>query len=149
MIEAIFVANKKREPQLSVSAIQVVAGKGIMGDRYFNHLKKPGQNITFIAAEEVENFNLMTGRSIQACDLRRNIVTRSIQLNELVGKHFQIGEVQFYGIELCEPCKTLGKLLTTPAMQPQEVIKAWTHKAGLRANIVTSGFIRVGMAFRF
>lgn len=145
MIESIFIAKEKGSAQLEVREIELVAGKGIVGDRNFDQARWPGQNLTFIEAEEVESFNLTRGRVIRASDTRRNIVTRAVRLNELVGKRFRIGDVVFYGVELCEPCKTLGSLLASSPMQPHDVVRAWVHKAGLRADVVTSGVISVGM----
>jgi MOSC domain-containing protein YiiM len=147
MIEAIFIASKKGSSLLEVSEIELVAGKGIVGDRNFDHDRWPGQNITFIEAEEVDTFNAMYKGSVTAGEMRRNIITRSIRLNSLVGKSFQLGGVQFYGVDLCEPCKKLGNLLASSDMQPSEVVRAWTHKAGLRANVINNGILRVGMHF--
>ena len=146
MIESIFVASEKTSPQIEVNEVAVVAGRGIIGDHNFNKHRHPGQNITLIEAEEIERFNESYGRSITAINTRRNIVTRSVRLNELVGKRFKIGDVMLYGVELCEPCSKLGKLLASDDMQPHEVIKAWVHKAGLRADVQTAGIIRVGMS---
>ena len=145
MIESIFVAPEKTSPQTEVNEVAVVAGRGIIGDRNFNKHRHPGQNITLIEAEEIESFNASYGRSITAIDTRRNILTRSVRLNKLVGKRFKIGDVTFYGVELCEPCSKLGKLFASDDMQQREVIKAWVHKAGLRADVQTDGIIRVGM----
>ncbi|NGY03168.1 MOSC domain-containing protein [Solimonas terrae] len=147
MIESIFIARGKTEPQVEVAEIELVAGKGIVGDRNFSREQWPGQNVTFIELEEIENFNANYGRAIGAGDTRRNIVTRSVRLDALVGRDFRIGEVVFHGVELCEPCKTLGSLLASDGMAVHEVVRAWVHKAGLRANVLTGGVIRVGMRF--
>jgi len=146
MIESIFVAAEKGSPPIEISEIQVVTGRGIVGDRNFDKQRWPGQNITLIEAEEVESFNAIYGRSIEASSTRRNIVTRSVRLNELVGKRIKIGDVVLYGVELCEPCSKLGKVLATPDMESKDVINAWVHKAGLRADVQVGGIIRVGMS---
>jgi len=146
MIESIFVAPEKTSPQTEVNEVAVVSGRGIIGDHHFNKHDHPGRNITLIEAEEIESFNVSYGRSISVSGTRRNIVTRSVRLNELVGKRFKIGDVTFYGVELCEPCSKLGKLFASDDMQQREVIKAWVHKAGLRADVQTDGIIRVGMS---
>jgi MOSC domain-containing protein YiiM len=147
MIESIFIAKEKGSPQIEVREIRLVAGKGIVGDRNFDRDRWPGQNITFIEAEEVDSFNKTYGRLITPGQTRRNIITRSVRLNDLVGKSFWVGEVQMYGVELCEPCRTLGTLLAAEGMLPHAIVKAWIHKAGLRANVVSSGTLRVGMRF--
>ena len=145
MIESIFVAAEKHLPAVEVQEVQLVAGRGIVGDRNFNAHRWPGQNVTLIEAEEVEAFNASYGRSIEAGSTRRNIVTRSVRLNELVGKRFKIGEVVLYGVELCEPCSKFGKSLASSEMEPTDVVKSWLHKAGLHADVQTGGIIRVGM----
>lgn len=147
MIEAIFVARQKASAQQAAQEIALVAGKGIVGDRNFGRHRWPGQNITFVEAEEVEAFNLRHARSISADDTRRNIVTRGVRLNDVVGRRFRIGPALFHGVELCEPCKTLGTLLAASGMPPHEVVRAWVHKAGLRADVLSSGVIRAGMPF--
>ena len=98
----------------SASAVAtLVAGSGVRGDRNFRDLEHDGQ-ITLIAAEEVERFNRETGLEIGAGDPRRNVVTRGVALNELVGAQFRVGETTLLGVELCEPCATLGKRLASP-----------------------------------
>ena len=69
---------------------------------------------------------------------RRNLVTRGVALNHLVGRDFLIGEVKFHGIRLCEPCDHLQRLTG------RQVIKGLRHRGGLRAQILTQGAIRVG-----
>ena len=145
MIESIFVAAEKGSPSIEVGEIQVVTGRGIVGDRHFDKHRVSGQNLTLIEAEEVERFNAIYGQSIKASSTRRNIVTRLVRLNELVGKRFKIGDVVLYGVELCEPCTKLGKVLATADMESKDAIKAWVHKAGLRADVKSGGIIRVGM----
>jgi len=75
-------------------------------------------------------------------DARRNIVTRDVPLNHLVGREFQIGDVKLQGLRLCEPCSHLESLTGLP------VIKSLRHRGGLRAQILTQGIIRVGDAIK-
>ena len=145
MIEAIFVSKKPREPLQRVEEVQVVAGAGITGDRYFRKRRHPGQNITFIASESIEQYNSDYGQSIDLDATRRNVLTRGIDLNALVGKDFAIGTALFRGVELCEPCSVLGRLLENSSITPLEVIKAFYNKGGLRADIVHGGILRTGM----
>lgn len=145
MISAIFIAPTKNAPQQSVEQAQLVKGKGIVGDRAFGKIKNPGQNITFVELEEIENFNAHYQQTIANSDTRRNVVTKGVRLNDLVGKTFFIGEVKFFGVELCEPCSKLGGLLENESLSNKEVVKALVHKAGLRADILTDGNINVGM----
>ena len=126
------------------------ADKGIVGDRYYRQsgtfsrkLKdKPDWHATLIELEEVERFNFQHGRDTPAASFRRNIITKGIRLNELVGRRFAIGEAVFEGMRLCEPCAHLGSLLGA------EVVKGMVHRAGLRARIVAGAPIHPGDRIR-
>ena len=107
--------------------------------------KYPGQNVTLVEAEEIERLNDEHGQSIDQNATRRNIITRGVRLNELVGKEFRIGDVVLFGVELCEPCAGLGGMLENDSMSNAEIVKALTHKAGLRTDVRQSGTISVGM----
>jgi MOSC domain-containing protein YiiM len=132
-------ALEKRE------AARIVAGAGIEGDRYFGAEQQyPGQNITLIEAEEIERFNHDNNASIGLLDTRRNIVTRGVRLAPLVGKEFTIGTVRFRGVELCEPCAVLGTGLASAGLPAATVVRQFVHKAGLRADALSSGTIRIG-----
>jgi MOSC domain-containing protein YiiM len=146
-IDRIFISSKISGPQSEISSIEVVQGKGIVSDRNFGLSTYPGQNITFIEAEILENFITNFSRPYDLSISRRNIITREVRLNELVGKTFQIGSVKFLGIELCEPCKQLGKNLSNSSTTPKEIVKWFLNKGGLRANILSSGIIEKGMEF--
>ena len=147
MIKAIFVARENKWQQFQVDFADLVQGRGILGDRNFSKSKWPGQNITLIEIEEIESYNENFSQSIGLSDARRNIVTQGIRLNELVGKEFRFGEVVLKGVELCEPCSILGELLENEVMNKNDVVKAFLHKAGLRADVVSGGRIFVNMQF--
>jgi MOSC domain-containing protein YiiM len=144
-IEAICIARKKGGELILLQSVSVVAGAGIVGDRAFGAKQKyPGQNITLVAAEEIERFNADHGVSIPLTDTRRNLVTRGVRLNDLVGRTFTVGAITLRGVELCEPCSTLGRYLSATGLSPARVVRALTHRAGLRADVVTSGTISIG-----
>lgn len=145
MIKAIFTASENLGGQRQVPAIDLVAGKGIKGDRNFDRSQWPGQNITFIELEEINAFNQRFSQQISLSDTRRNVITEGVRLNDLVGQIFRIGDVSFKGVELCEPCSTLGALLQNDSLSKKAVVKAFTHKAGLRVDILSDGQISVGM----
>ena len=147
MIEAIFIAKEDLAKQEQVDSIQVVRGKGIVGDRNFDKSKWPGQNLTFIEAEEIDRFNSAYNQNIELCATRRNIITRGVRLNDLVGKVFFIGNIKLKGVMLCEPCVVLGDLLKNKTMKSMDVVNAFVHKGGLRVDVLTDGFIEVGMEF--
>lgn len=147
MIEAIFIANAHSAEQRQVTEVKLIKGSGILGDRNFNQMKWPGQNITFIEIEQIEHFNKNYNQNISFSATRRNIITRGISLNDLLNKKFYIGEVGFIGVELCEPCQVLGRLLENESIARKDVVKAFVHKGGLRSDILSSGRISVGMPF--
>jgi MOSC domain-containing protein YiiM len=138
-IEAIFIAGEAKEPQRPVQRAHLVAGAGIVGDRYYDSQpREAGRNVTLIEAEEIERFNAEHRARAPLDGTRRNIVTRGVRLNDLVGAEFHIGGVRARGVELCEPCSTLEKL-TRPG-----VLKGMVHRAGLNVDILSDGEIGVG-----
>ena len=142
----IFIAETGKQPE-SQSSVNVEANKGIVGDRYYSgkgtFSKKLFGNrkseITFIAAEEIDTFNASQGESLGYGDVRRNIVTRGVDLAILIGKEFSIGDAKFLGIEHCEPCKHLAATVN------KKVLPHLAH-TGLRAAILSSGTIKKDQA---
>jgi MOSC domain-containing protein YiiM len=147
VIQAIFVSKKSKQSQIGIDAVKVDAGKGIVGDRYYGKKGTDGPNITFVESEEIAAFNANFGQSIGLSATRRNIVTQGVRLNQLVGQEFSIGNVRFYGVELCEPCGSLGKSLANDSISSPQVVRAWLHRGGLRANVLSTGILRTGMQF--
>jgi MOSC domain-containing protein YiiM len=141
-VEGIFVTSVHGELPAPVERIRALAGRGLEGNRYFygDGTAPPGRAVTLIAAEAVEAMEREHGISIHPAESRRNVVTRGIDVNALVGKRFMIGEVECEGVELCEPCLHLQSL-TKPG-----VIKGLVHRGGLNADILTDGEISVGDA---
>jgi MOSC domain-containing protein YiiM len=136
-------AGELRMPE----SVRVVAGAGIEGDRHFGTRQQhPGQNLTLIEAEEIERFNTLHRTEIPLSAARRNLVTRGVRLNGLVGKNFSIGAVRLRGVELCEPCSKLARNLTGTGLSPTQIVKSFLHRAGLRADVLTSGTITRGDA---
>jgi len=118
-----------------VDSVGAVAGKGLEGDRHFHpEGARPGGAITLVEAEVLEDVGLSGPES------RRQIVTRGVRLNDLVGRRFLVGEIECEGVELCEPCLHLQSL-TRPG-----IIDEMVHRGGLNADILTSGTISVGDA---
>ena len=139
-VEGIFISPEKGVLPEPVDSVRAVAGRGLEGNRYFFEEAPPGQAITLIAAEAVEAMEREHGIAIEPRESRRNVVTRGVDVNELVGKRFRVGAVQCQGIELCEPCTTLQGM-TKPG-----VIKGLAHRGGLNADILSDGAINVGDA---
>jgi MOSC domain-containing protein YiiM len=138
VIEAIHIGPDKGGALGAVDEVRAFAGKGLEGDRNFREGgAKPGQALTLVEAEEVEGVGLGLGET------RRNVTVRGVRLNDLVGKRFKVGEVECFGVELCEPCEHLQSM-TRPG-----IIKELVHRAGLNADILTDGTIRVGDELSF
>ena len=145
-VESIHIAGAARAAITRVDAVKAIPGAGLEGDRYalgtgtFSK-PKPDHELTLIESEAIEALKRDYHVSIEAGNARRNIVTRDVALNHLVGREFQIGEVRIRGIRLCEPCDHLEKLTG------QSLIKGLLHRGGLRAQILTAGVIRTGDVF--
>jgi len=129
----------------SRSEVQTVPGKGLEGDRYFSGSgswsrgeNKPDQEVTLIESEQLSWFQEHTGQVLASSECRRNLITRGIALNELVGVRFHVGEVEVEGLRLCEPCSYLQEKTGL------DVLPAMVGRAGLNCRIVTDGVIRPG-----
>lgn len=142
-VEAIFVAPDAEAPMTALDAVSAVAGQGLEGDRYyrragsFSAKDHPGRQITLVEVEALEALRA-AGLDVGIGDSRRNIVTRDVPLNHLVGREFRVGAVRLRGYKLCEPCAHLEKLAGKPIREPL------IHRGGLNAEILTGGSIRVG-----
>jgi MOSC domain-containing protein YiiM len=139
-VEGIFLSGTPGVLPESVERVQAVANGGLAGNRYFytDGDSPPGRALTLIAAEALEAFEHETGIALTAAESRRNVLTRGVDVNTLVGRRFCIGDVECVGVELCEPCAHLQSL-TKPG-----VLAGLVHRAGLNADIVTDGEIAVG-----
>ena len=144
-VERIFTRPPGGGPQVEHRSVQVVAGAGIEGDRYFAAQDEPGQNVTFVEAEEIEAFAAAQRQSLDLSVTGRNVVTRGIRLNHLVGREFTVGTLRFRGVELCEPCLRFGESLASDRLTPAQAVKHWVHRAGLRAHALSGGELAVGV----
>jgi len=145
-VEAIAVVPRAEEEPHLVDRVRAVPGHGLEGDRYaagvgtFSGGTGDGRALTLIEAEVLESLELPGGARLGAVEARRNLVTRGVALNPLVGRRFTVGEVECEGRRLCEPCVHLERL-THPG-----VLGGLVHRGGLRANILSAGTIEVGAA---
>jgi MOSC domain-containing protein YiiM len=140
---SINVTPEAEQPMQSVEEVRAVPGRGLEGDRYFDHPKmEPKRELTLVEAEAIESFRSEFKIDFGLDGTRRNVVTRGVPLNHLVGKEFWIGEVKARGLQLCEPCATLQRL------SHPKVLPGLIHRGGLRAQILTEGTIRVGETIR-
>ena len=133
-VESIHVVAEKAGPPEARERVSVVAGRGIEGDRKFDS----NHDLTLVEAEALEGLTEDTGIELGPGESRRQVTTRGISLNDLVGKRFRVGELECVGEELCEPCSHLQSL-TEPG-----VLRGLVHRGGLCAEVVTGGEIAVG-----
>jgi MOSC domain-containing protein YiiM len=131
-VEAIRISPVRSELPEPVDSIEVT-GEGLPGDRYFGR-----GDITLVEAEALEAFHEETGIELSHAEIRRQVLTSGVRLNDLLGKRFRVGGVEAVGVEWCEPCQHIENL-TYPG-----VLKGMVHRAGLRADIVQPGQIAVG-----
>lgn len=125
-------------------SVRLVAGQGIVGDRYFGRHEYPGQSLSLVEAEAIEAFLQLTGRPHDLTITARNLVTRGVALNPLVGREFTVGSVRLRGVAWCDPCSSLGNWLSGPEISRDEVIRFFLDKGGLRAEVLTDGEIHLG-----
>src|SRR6266705_1117053 len=142
-VVSINIAPEAEAPMQSVQEARAFPGKGLEGDRYFVQKgtfakPQPDRELTLIEAEAIEAMKRELDVDYGLSESRRNVVTRGVPLNHLVGKEFWIGEVRARGLRLCEPCSHLQKL------SHERVLPGLIHRGGLRAQILTEGMIRVG-----
>ncbi len=126
-------------------AVRAVAGQGLEGDRYydgtgtFSEREGPGRQLTLIEAEAIEAIAHEQGITLAPGESRRNVTTRGVPLNHLVGREFRVGEVTLRGVKLCEPCGYLQRTLGI-----DHLVQAFAHRCGLNAEIISDGEIRIG-----
>ena len=143
-VVGIFVAPVGEATPEPRDEVMAVAGRGLQGDRYFDgtgtysQTAGTGRHVTLIESEALEAAARDYGIDLPPGASRRNIVTTGVALNHLVGEEFLVGNVRLRGTRLCEPCSHLAKLTGRP------VVKALIHRAGLRADILEGGPIRIG-----
>jgi MOSC domain-containing protein YiiM len=139
----IYVASKAEEVPHAVEKVRALPGRGLDGDRYAKSIgtfsnHKGERDVSLIESEVIEAFERESGTSLSAAESRRNILTRGVRLNDLVGLEFQVGKIRMRGLRLCEPCTHLVRL-THPA-----TLRGLVHRGGLYAAILNEGEIAVG-----
>jgi hypothetical protein len=139
-VVGLYTATEAGAPVASRETEEIEAGRGIVGDRYatgsgyWSDPKWPDQELTLVEAEVVDAL------AIEAGALRRNVVTRGVRLDDLIGRRFRIGDAVIEGVRPCDPCRHIESL-TRPGIARELV-----GRGGLRARILTSGRLRVGDA---
>ena len=129
--------NKERKQKIKeVSEIDVVSGKGILGDRHYDEHK--GQ-ITLIEKENIDYYNNKYKTEIPYINFRRNIVTEGVQLNNLIKKEIEIGTIKILPYQLCTPCLYLEQTLNS-----KDIVKEFLRRGGLRCEVLVSGKVKIG-----
>ena len=142
------ITKSKNHEIHEAKEINLIAGKGIIGDRNFHEyndgryadLHKDGRKqLTLIESENIDYYNKKFNLKIPYLNFRRNIVTKGIKLNDLIGKELLINQTKIKGVDLCRPCKELQEKLGL-----DNFIKEFLTKGGLRCEILTSADIKIG-----
>ncbi len=148
-IVSIQITPEKSGRLTSVGQVRAVQGQGLEGDRYFHrsgassNKQEQAREATFIESEALQALANDDQLQLDGPESRRNITTRGVALNHLVGREFKVGEAIFRGIRLCEPCTHLEQVSGKP------VRAGLIHRGGLRAQILQSGLVRVGDAIEY
>ena len=145
VVELLAIAPVVEAPMQLVEQARAIAGRGLEGDRYADGsgtfsphgAHRPGYELTLIAAEVVEELSARDAH-LDFASTRRNILTRGIDVNNLVGRNFSIGDVQCRGQRLAEPCAHLERL------QGPGLLRPLIHRGGLRVDILNDGYIAQG-----
>ena len=133
------ITEKNNQKIHEVKTIKVIANQGIVGDRHFKEFNDPFNQLSLIESENIDYYNIKYGLNIPYIDFRRNIITKGIKLNDLVGKKLKIGSVELEGMDLCRPCRHLTEMLSQ-----NNILKEFLRSGGLRCQILSSSNIFVG-----
>ena len=133
------ITEKNNQKIEKKETIEVVASKGIVGDRYFHDFNGDREQITLIESENIDYYNNTFNTKFTYVEFRRNIITKNIKLNDLVGKTILVGNIKLKVNDLCRPCKDLQQRLGK-----SNIIKEFLRRGGLRCEILSSGTINVG-----
>ena len=139
VVYEIGITEKNNQEIEKKESIEVVASKGIVGDRYFHDFNGDREQITLIESENIDYYNNTFNTKFTYLEFRRNIVTKNIQLNDLVGKTITVGEIKLKVNDLCRPCNNLQNRLGK-----DNIIKEFLRRGGLRCEILSSGTINIG-----
>jgi len=143
-VVGVYLAGAAGQAMRSVQSAVAVAGQGLVGDRYqagtgqWCYDRRLYDDVTLIASEALDAAGAEHGVHLHTGAARRNVETRGVDLQALVGRTFQIGEVVLRGNRACEPCRYLDRVTGQPAKA------ALAGRGGLRATVITGGAVRVG-----
>ena len=144
-VESLHIVAEKSQPMKSVDMVRAIPGKGLDGDRYANcrgtysEYPEEGRQVTLFETESLEALRRDLNIMLEPNETRRNILTRDVPLNHLVGTQFLVGEVLLEGTRLNMPCQYFQDLLGIKGL-----FKALLHRSGLNCRILTGGAVHVG-----
>ena len=133
------ITSKNNQSIDEVDSIAVIANKGIIGDRHFKEFNDPYNQLSLIESENIDYYNIKYGLNIPYIDFRRNVITKGIQLNNLIGKKLTVGNVELEVVDLCRPCRHLTEIL-----KQDNILKEFLRRGGLRCQILSSSNIKIG-----
>ena len=133
------ICKKNSQKIDEIDEIEVLSGKGILGDRHFHDYNNRKGQITLIEKENIDYYNNKYKSKIPYTDFRRNIVTEGIELNSLVKKEIEIGTIKILPYELCKPCLHLEQMVSG-----KDIIKEFLRRGGLRCEVLVSGKVKIG-----
>ena len=133
------ITDKNNKNINEVKSIEVLENKGVVGDRHFDEFNDPYCQLSLIESENIDFYNSKYNLNIPYVDFRRNIITKGVRLNDLIGKRFLVGNVKVEGVDLCRPCRHLTEILNQ-----ENILKEFLRKGGLRCQILSSSMINVG-----
>jgi MOSC domain-containing protein YiiM len=133
------ISNKNNQQINEVNSIDVLANQGVVGDRHFKEFNDPYNQLSLIESENIDYYNIKYGLNIPYLDFRRNIVTKGIKLNDLIGKKILVGNLEIEGVDLCRPCRHL-----TEVLGQDNILKEFLRRGGLRCQVLSSSSIKIG-----
>ena len=133
------ITENNNKPINEVDLIQVMANKGIVGDRHFREFNDPYNQLSLIESENIDYYNKKYQLNIPYVDFRRNVITKGILLNNLIGKKLFVGDVELEVVDLCRPCRHL-----TEVLNQDSILKEFLRRGGLRCQILSSSNIKIG-----
>ena len=131
------ISKKKGQQINEINSIDVMSGKGIIGDRHYQDTNDNRGQITLIEKENIDYYNNKFKTKIPYIDFRRNIITEGVELNNLIKKKIEIGTVKILPYELCKPCLHLEQMI-----KKRDIIKEFLRRGGLRCEVLVSGKIK-------
>ena len=133
------ITANSNQPIQEVKSIEVKTNQGIVGDRHYKEFNDPYNQLSLIESENIDEYNIKFGLNLSYIEFRRNIVTKGIQLNNLVGKKIEIGNTKLEVVDLCRPCRHLTEML-----KHDNILKEFLRKGGIRCQILSTSRISLG-----